>query len=148
MIDAVIAVIFALSLLTGWMVIRGFTPHAVERKNSTTFRLSAGITLVVLASIARGFYWGVMPLFVAVVDPAAWAAWIGWSGLSVNVIFSLVFLRGLFPFLVLLWLLFPAADRAGYSIWSAPFYPEHSIFYGLVRFLRFPGKANRGGGND
>jgi len=146
MVDALIAVVFLVSLCTGVMVIRGFTPHAVERKQSTTFRLSAGVTLVVLAYVARAFYWGVVPLVVGAFDPAAWGAWFEVSGLTINVVFSLIFLRGLYHFLVLLWLLIPHADRGDWSIWTAPFYPEHSIFKGLVRFLRFPGSSRKDGG--
>lgn len=146
MVEALLAVVFLVSICTGAMVIRGFTPHAIERRQSTTFRLSAGITLVVLAYVARAFYWGVVPLLFGAFDPGAWDAWFEVSGLTINVFFSLVFLRGLHHLLVLLWLLIPKEDRAEWSIWTAPFYPDYSIFKGLVRFLRFPGSSSKDGG--
>ncbi|MEI4262805.1 hypothetical protein [Roseovarius sp. D0-M9] len=132
------------SLVGGLMVVRGFTPHSVERGQSTTFRLSAGITLVVIAYLARSFYWEITPSVMRGFFPGLWPLWFGWTGTAVNVLFSLVFLRGLYHFLVLLWLLIPLRERGDWSVWSAAFYPDHNIFSGIVGFLRRKPRGRKG----
>jgi len=140
--------LFSVALFFGVMVVRGFTPRAVKQGDGTTYRLSAGITLVVVAYLARSFYWDVTPSFLGGVFPGVWAVWYGWTGLAVNVVFTLVFLRGLYHLLVLLWLLIPLTDRGGWSVWTAAFYPDHNLFGGFINRLRFPRRGKRGGRND
>jgi hypothetical protein len=140
--------LFGISLLFGVMVVRGFTPHAVRKRDGTTFRLSAGITLVVTAYLARSFYWEITPALLRGFYPGVWALWFGWTGLAVNVVFTLVFLRGLYHLLVLLWLLIPLTDRGGWSVWTAAFYPDHNLFGGFINRLRLPRRGKRGGRND
>jgi hypothetical protein len=126
-IDWLFYALFILTLGAGLCVIRGFTPHAMVKDEDVTYRLSAGISLVIIAYVARGFYWGVAPAIVNVAGPSLWDRWYEMTGTSVNLLFTAVMLRGLFHLLVLLLLLIPEEERGNWSIWSAPFYPTGRI---------------------
>mgnify|MGYP003112524363 FL=1 len=145
MVDWVVALLSGAGLVLAYMIVRGFMPHAAQRDRSPTYRLSAGVALVVASYIARAVYWELTPLVIRSLDPAWWSLWFGWSGKAVNIVFSLIFLRGLYHLLVLLWLLIPHQERRYWSIWQAPFYPDHNAFTRAVAQLRRRVGEKRGG---
>ncbi|WPZ28958.1 hypothetical protein T8A63_15190 [Sulfitobacter sp. OXR-159] len=148
MVDWVVVLLSGAGLVLAYMVVRGFTPHAFHRDQSPTYRLSVGIALVVVSYVARSIYWEFTPLVIRSLDPSWWSLWFGMTGTAVNIVFSLIFLRGLYHLLVLLWLLIPARERRNWSIWQAPWFPDHNAFTRTVAQLRRRVGAKRGGRND
>mgnify|MGYP003644715735 CR=1 FL=1 len=126
------------------MIFRGLLPHSLVKTEGPTYRLSAGINLIIVAYVARSFYWEVVPVALRFVHPSAWASWYGYTGLAINMLFSLLFIRGLSHLLILLWLLIPSEDRKDWTIWSAPWYPNHNYFTRLSQRLRLRWRSKSG----
>jgi hypothetical protein len=120
------------------MIVRGLLPHSFVKAEGPTYRLSAGINLIILAYVARSIYWEWLPLFLL----DYWPVWYGMTGLAVNLIFSALFIRGLLHLLVLLWLLIPVEDRLLWSVWGAPWYPNHNPFTRFTVTLRNQWRAS------
>ena len=132
------------SVVLAGMIFRGLLPHSLIKSEGPTYRLSAGINFMLAAYIARSFYWEVVPVALRFVHPSAWISWYGYTGLAINMIFSLLFLRGLSHLLVLLWLLIPNEDRNEWTLWTAPWYPNHNFFTRLSDRLRIHWRAKSG----
>ncbi|MGX9855791.1 hypothetical protein ACR03S_10180 [Limimaricola variabilis] len=120
------------------MILRGFwAGHRARSAMGATYRLSAGVFLIVTAYVARSLYWEFAPLIATgLVAPGAWAEWFALTGTAINAAFSAVFLRGLYHLLVLLWLLIPREERVNWSLLEAPWYPDRAAFSRAVLALR------------
>lgn len=139
----------ALGIASGSLILRGFGSHRARDDLSATYRLSAGVVLIVTAYLARSLYWEFAPVIAAgLIAPGAWATWFALTGTAVNVAFSAVFLRGLYHLLVLLWLLIPREERASWSLLEAPWYPDRAAFARAVFALRHRWRARQEGDDD
>lgn len=148
-IEALAPVLAALGVAGSYLILRGFGSHRTRDDLSATYRLSAGVVLIVIAYLARSLYWEFAPLvFAGLASPGAWAEWFALTGTAVNVVFSAVFLRGLYHLLVLLWLLIPRDERADWSLLEAPWYPDRAAFTRAVQALRFRWRSREKGDDD
>lgn len=149
LIEAMAAVLAALGVALAAMILRGFWDgRRVRSVMSPTYRLSAGVFLVVTAYVARSLYWEFAPLVAAGVRPGAWTDWFAITGTAINAAFSAVFLRGLYHLLVLLWLLIPREERADWSLLEAPWYPDRAAFTRAVQALRTRWRSTSKGDDD
>lgn len=136
MAEIVAAVVATIGLLASVLIIRGFAPYALGGRKmrdadgvvATTYRLSAGVALVICAYATRTIYWDVVPDILRWLGDGVWARWYDATGTAVNILFGAIFLRGIYHFAVLLWLLIPDEDRAGWSVLTAAWYPRHNAW--------------------
>ncbi|WP_334061723.1 hypothetical protein [Limimaricola cinnabarinus] len=145
LIEAIAAALAALGVGMSCLILRGvWTGHRSRGGLSATYRLSAGVFLVVSAYVARSLYWEFAPLAAA----GAWSDWFAITGTAINAVFSAIFLRGLYHLLVLLWLLIPLEERPDWSLLEAPWYPDRAAFARAVQALRLRWRSPSKGDDD
>ena len=145
LIEAIAAALAALGVGMSCLILRGvWTGHRSRGGLSATYRLSAGVFLVVSAYVARSLYWEFAPLAAA----GVWSDWFAITGTAINAVFSAIFLRGLYHLLVLLWLLIPLEERPDWSLLEAPWYPDRAAFARAVQALRLRWRSPSNGDDD
>ncbi|MDN5569070.1 MAG: hypothetical protein L0G27_10080 [Paracoccus sp. (in: a-proteobacteria)] len=116
------------------LVVRGFIVMALRRDGTAVHYLSMGIVLVFVCAGARAVYWDALP---ALIGPELWSIWHRAVGRALpNLVFNLIWIAGSVMMLILLRQLIPPHERAGYSIWTAPWYPRKGWLGGIVDMLR------------
>lgn len=148
-IEALAPVLAALGIAGSYLILRGFWEHRGRDDLSPTYRLSAGVMLIVTAYLARSLYWEFAPLILSgASSPDAWTEWFALTGTAINVAFSAVFLRGLYHLLVLLWLLIDEDKRSDWSLLEAPWYPDRAAFARAVQALRHRWRSREKGDDN
>jgi len=114
---------------------RGFAPHFLRRLrqkrwDEPEFWMTAILLLAEIKSVARMGYWDVWRPFVTGRFDT-----MGLAGTLFNAAFNTASIAIGVAGLMVLWLTIPPAQRRGWSIFSAPFYPEGlRVWRGLREF--------------
>lgn len=126
------------------LVARGLLPMCLRDDGSPVFHLSAGVVLILSAAAIRALYWDALPMVLDLIHPGLWSIWNHAIGRPVpNILNGLVFILGARHLLVMQLMLIPEHERAQYSIWTAPFYPQRvCLVRGIAAMRR--AWANRG----
>ncbi|MDB6179016.1 hypothetical protein PAF17_16105 [Paracoccus sp. Z330] len=119
------------------LVVRGLLPVALRPDGSAVYHLSIGVILLLFSIAMRALYWDGLPVMFALIHPDLWTLWVDRFGRPIpNVIIGLMVLAGARHLLILQWLLIPEEDRASYSIFTAPFYPQRVCIVRGVEALK------------
>ena len=121
------------TILMLW-VLRGMVPLLLYRNRRLAWHLVLAVSLLMVGSFGRSIYWEGTSL---ILDGDARRAFrLLFGGMNINLVFNTLLIWSSLHWLKFLHLLIPASQRDAWSMWTAPCWPNRSLWPGSLEALR------------